>query len=173
MEKLANTNGCKNCIEYKLNHNQIDNCKCLDCGNDTMVWKQEESGTFYVECSYCGTIAAVDLNTPCEEDKVFWQEIKIIIEPNQGKISNRDILDLAKFFNYNGVQMRNKLCCGFSAEATFTHGFDDIIDILQQKGINYKVVKPDDPRKKYPYYKYCKYPYSPFRHYNIERDKFD
>ena len=43
--------------------------------------------------------------------------------------------------------------------------FDELIDLLKRSGIPYKIVEPDDPRKKYTYYRKCGYPYSPMRVY--------
>lgn len=150
---------CKECIAYKIHHNQAEPWECPDCGKETMIWKQHSSGIFYVECSNCGSLAAVDLNTPCEQDQLFMQKTEIIVDPQVEEPSNRTILDLAKHFHVNGIQMREKLMKGFSFESGIVN-IDEYAELFKHFDITYRIVDPIDPRTKYHYYKKCKYPYS-------------
>ena len=158
---------CLECIAYLIHHELADLELCDECGQKALIWKQDRGGTFYLECSNCGCLVAVDLNTPCEEDRMFQERIRVFIEPLREILSNRTILDVSKYFHINALQMREKLTEGFSVEKELRDKgeFDELIDLLKRSGIPYKIVEPDDPRKKYTYYRKCGYPYSPMRVY--------
>ena len=155
-------NCCEKCIEYQIHHKQTDSDICPECGLKTSIWKQGLSGTFYVECSNCGATAAVDLNTPCESDLIFQKSIQIIVEPHNERFDTRVVLDTAKVFQCNGMQMIERLRNGFKIE-TPQDKYDEAIALLNRYGIRYHVTSYDDPRSKYLYYKHCRYPYSPMR----------
>lgn len=155
---------CRECIAYKVHHNTAEPWECPDCNQKTFIWKQNNSGTFYMECSNCGSLAAVDLNTPCEQDPIFWQRSEIVIEPQPEKYSNRVILDLAKHFHINTLQMRKRLMEGYTVE----FGVDKIgeyTELFKRNGIAYRIDEPEDPRCKYLYYEKCNYLYSAMQIY--------
>ena len=93
-------NGCKGCIAYRLHHGLVEPEICMDCGEKTLIWKQGEGGTFYLECNNCFSLVGVDLNTPCEMDhKLFDQKALLIIEPQEQLPQNTVILKLGKIFS--------------------------------------------------------------------------
>ena len=155
-------NGCEECIAYRLHHNMVEPEICDSCGKKTLIWKQCDYGTFYLEC-VCGCIVAVDLHTQCEMDReLFEQKPLLIVEPQEGLPGNEAILKLSKIFQINSIGMREKLKEGFSVEIEHAN-YDEIVQIFDENHINYGFNKPEDPRKKYPYYDKCKYPYSALR----------
>lgn len=156
--------GCGECIAYKLHHNIIEPLICDECGHKTLVWKQDKGGTFYLECTNCLLLVGVDLNTPCEQDPLFWQKTEIYIEPQKNKLSKQVIHDTAKFFHINSLQMREQLLNGTSVDLDVFDA-DELMDLLQRQGIIYRVIDPKNPRQIYSYYKECRYPYSPMRKY--------
>lgn len=87
------------------------------------------------------------------------QKTEIIVDPQVEEPSNRTILDLAKHFHVNGIQMREKLMKGFSFESGIVN-IDEYAELFKHFDITYRIVNPIDPRTKYHYYKKCKYPYS-------------
>ena len=112
-----------------------------------------------VKCSNCDYTAAVDLNTPCEEDhELFRQRITFRIDPGQGKIDKRSIISLAKNFEINSIQMLERLNTGFQFD-TRLYDLHKYIRAFQQTGISYSA-EYDDPRQYYPYYHECGYLYS-------------
>lgn len=164
MKGMRCMDACRECIAYKVHHDQAEPWECPDCGQRTFVWKQHDSGSFYLECSNCGSLAAVDLNTPCEQDSIFWQRTKIVIEPQSKIHSNRTILDLAKCFHVNTLQMRGRLMEGYTVESEIEK-INKYAELFDQYGIEYKIVKPEDPRGKYIYYEKCRYPHSAMKIY--------
>lgn len=163
---------CTECIVYKVHHNLTEPWECSNCGQRTAVWKQASTGTFYAECSNCGSYAVVDLNTPCEQDPIFWQETEIIIEPQSKRLSNQTILDLAKHFHVNASQMCRMLTDGYTVESE-KHKIDEYAELFDRNDIAYRIVKPEDPRTKYLYYEKCNYPYSAMKtcRKSIETDR--
>ena len=155
-------NACEECITYQLHHNLLEAEICPVCGQKSFIWKQ--NGDFHLECSNCGTLAAVDLNTPCEKDPIFFECTCIQVAPQNTKVTPRAVLDLAKFFHINSVQMRKKLASGFT-EDTSSVKIDELEQILRSHMIAYKIIEPNDPREKYTYYRACNYMYSAMRKY--------
>lgn len=47
---------CNECIAFRLHHSLVEPELCDGCGNKTLVWKQEDYGTFYLECSCCSML---------------------------------------------------------------------------------------------------------------------
>lgn len=78
-------NECKDCVAYKIHHNQVDNETCSHCGNKTLTWKQNDFGTFRLECSSCDSHIYVDLNTPCEKNHSFFQQNDVDAESAREK----------------------------------------------------------------------------------------
>lgn len=112
-----------------------------------------------VKCSNCNNTAAVDLNTPCEEDhKLFRQRITVRINPDQGKIDKKSIIFLAKHFEINSIQMLERLKAGFQFDI-WLYDLHKHIRVFQQTGISYSA-EYDDPRQYYQYYQKCGYLYS-------------
>lgn len=161
---LKNMDSCKECIAYIIHHDLAEPGICEDCGQYTMVWKQDRAGTFYAECTNCGSLVAVDLNTPCEQDSLFEQQVQLVIEPQSHALNKRAILDVARQFHLNVLQMREKLIDGYTIEAENIE-VDYLAKVLDQYEINYRIIRPIDPREKYRYYEKCGYPYSPMREY--------
>ncbi len=158
-------NGCKGCIAYRLHQGVVEPEICMECGEKTLMWKQDEGGYFYLECSNCSSLVGVDLNTPCELDhRLFAQKSLLLIEPQEQLPQNTVILQLGKIFSLNGIQMRDKLKAGYSIEVEHLE-FEEIVRILDENGITFRYNKLSDPRKKYTYYRKCKYPYSAMRKY--------
>lgn len=155
---------CKDCIAFKIHHNQTEPLDCPNCNKKTFFWKQDSSGTFYLECTNCGSISAVDLNTPCEQDPLFSQKKKIVVEPLSKEPSNRMVLVFAKRFLVNGLQMREKLVQGFFFESDISK-IEEYADLFEYYGIAYRIINPEDPRLKYHYYEKCKYPFSAMKIY--------
>ena len=139
-------NGCTECIAFKIHNNQAEPEICMDCGQRTLIWKQEDYVTFYLECTNCSTLVAVDLNTPCEQDPIFNQVAHIYISPYQDRIDKRVILDLAKYLHVNSVQMREKLLRGFSIDSDLFN-YDALRTFLLRNDISCNFVEPEDPRK--------------------------
>jgi hypothetical protein len=155
---------CKNCIAYQLHHNLLESMVCDSCGKKTMVWKQGKSGTFYAECTNCFSLIAVDLNTPCEEDSLFWQESKIIVEPQNKTIKKEVVLGLSKLLKLSAVKMSRDLKEGFEIAVSMKN-IIEIMRFLEKNEIKYRTDMLDNPIEKYPYFKECKYPYSAMRIY--------
>ena len=161
--------GCEECIVYALNNNLIEPEECPECGKKTLAWKQSEFGTPYMECSACGFSLAVDLNTPCELDHVFHDNIRISMESQTMLPDKNSILMLAKDFGMSTVQMLKCLKEGFSVEMT-AEKLDMVIMDLKTVGLEYKIDDSVDLREKYHFYKECGYPYSKMQ-FCIDNDK--
>lgn len=162
-------NGCEKCIVYELHHNLVEAEECPGCGKKTLIWKQSEFGTPYMECTECAYTIGVDLNTPCEHDSVFSQKVLIVIEP-QSELPAKDIIIMmATDFEMNSLQMRRKLIEGFSTEVNREKS-EAVIRFLHEYKIAYKTVGYEDLRKKYPFYSECGYPYSHMQFY-LRNDK--
>ena len=146
-----------------------ENEECPGCGKETLIWKQSEFGTPHMECSECAYTIGVDLNTPCELDPVFNKKLLIGIEP-QAELPSKDIIvTMAKEFEMNSLQIRNKLMEGFSTEVSLKKT-ETLISFLQDNKIAYKVEDYEDLREKYTFYSECGYPYSQMRFYlSIDR----
>lgn len=144
---LKKMDACKECIAYIIHHNLAKPGVCEDCGHNTMVWKQDRSGTFYLECANCSSLIAVDLNTPCEQDPLFEQQVRLVIEPQTHVLNKRTILDIAKQFHLNVLQMREKLIHGYTIEAESIE-VDYLAKVLDRYEIDYRIIRPIDPREK-------------------------
>lgn len=79
-------------------------------------------------------------------------------------MNKRAILDVAKQFHLSVLQMRKKLIHGYTIEAENTD-VDYLAKVLDQYEIDYRIIRPIDPREKYRYYEKCGYPYTPMRRY--------
>ncbi len=156
------TNGCVECIVFKVNKGIVEPNICENCGKQEMIWKQSEVGTLYLECSNCHDTIAVDLNTPCELDPVFNQKVKMTVSPKQKIPEKEVIVELSKVFKVNAVGMRKLFIEGISEEVTLKE-LDVMIPLLNSYGISYKLENFEDCKQKYPFYKECKYPYSAMR----------
>ena len=157
-------NGCEECIVYQIRHNMCECEECPGCGKNTLVWKQSKIGTPHMECTECAYTIGVDLNTPCELDPVFNKKLLIVIEP-QAELPSKDIIVMmAKEFEMNSLQMRNKLIEGFSTEVSREKA-EKLISFLQGNKIAYKGEGYLDLREKYTFYTECGYPYSQMRTY--------
>ena len=162
-------NGCEGCIVYEIRHNHTKAGKCMGCGKDTWTWKMEKFGTPYLKCSECSFSAGVDLNTPCEEDPVFHEKLKIFIDPQKELPDKSVIMILAKEFGMNILQMHKSLKEGFSMEMPL----EKLIKVtlkLEAFGMEYRMDNFVDPREKYPFYQECGYAYSTMRIYMNKDD---
>ena len=54
--------------------------------------------------------------------------------------------------------------CAYTIEAE-NADVDYLAKVLDQYEIDYKIIRPIDPREKYRYYEKCGYPYTPMRRY--------
>ena len=155
-------NGCEECIIYMIQHNMCESDECPGCGKQTLIWKLDKYGTPHLECTKCAYVIAVDLNTPCELDPLFDNKVSIVIGP-QAKLPSKDIIvEMAKYFEMNAIQMRRKLLEGYSTEVGLER-FTTIVSFLQKNQISYKVEDYEDLRLKYPFFTECGYPYSRMR----------
>lgn len=109
----------------------------------------------------------MDLNTPCENDPIFYEISKIVIEPQSHKPDNKTILRLAKHLKISSLKMREILTNGCEI-AQSTNVINELSTVFNDNNIEYRIINPQDPRKKYPYYKQCRYPYSGMRQYLLE-----
>ena len=157
-------NACRECIVYKVHHNQAAASECQNCGKKTLIWKQHGFGTFFLECSSCGSLTAVDLNTPCELDPLFREKTKIMVEPHSKEFDKCIIHDLSKRFCVNSLQMRDMLMKGFAFESEIIK-VNDYASLFEHCGLSYRIIESEDPRSKYLFYKQCNYPYSAMRNY--------
>ena len=155
-------NACKECIAYKIHLNEVEPGICMECGKRSMVWKQNDGGSLYLECQECSVSVAVDLNTPCELDPLFQKQCKVIIEPQTKLPDKKTIMMLAKHFQMNTLQMREKLIDGYSVEMGMVLTCRTI-RLLDENKITYRLEDWSDPEEKYLYYKECRYPYSTMR----------
>ena len=157
-------NGCEECIVYRIHHNQIEPEICPECGHKSLYWKQSRTGSLFARCSRCWLLVAVDLNTPCENDPIYYETTKIVIEPNDHKPDNQTVLRAAKCLNISGLKMREMLING-CVLALSTSMIDELSTVFNDNNIEYRIINPQDPRKKYPYYTQCNYLYSGMRQY--------
>ncbi|MDD6570764.1 MAG: hypothetical protein PUF12_00090 [Thermoflexaceae bacterium] len=157
-------NGCKDCLAYLIRCGNIEADTCRKCGQVTLRWKQNSFGTFNMECSNCGAIVGVDLNTPCELDATFQQKIKIVIEPHTQLPDNEAVINLGKLLRLNSHAMRKKLSEGDVIEVEHSE-LNIVTNLMKEKGIVFSVEQEEDMKEKYPFYKECKYPYSSMRGY--------
>lgn len=157
-------NGCENCIAYLIRYGKSTPDPCLECGREALVWKQNSVGTFYMECTNCGAEVGVDLNTPCELDISMYEMIKIEIKPQEQLPDIGVIVKIGKCLKLNALEMRKKLVEGYAFEITHSE-LSELINILEETGIDYVVKQDKNLVEVYPLYKECKYPYSPMRAY--------
>ena len=150
---------CKSCLEYQIRNNLIEPEICPECGQKTLVWKKDKHGCFYSECSNCPMSIAVDMNTPCEEDTRFREDISLKIKPQETDVSSMVIMKLAKILRIAALQTRAAITEGYAAKIS-PYEIDDIIQLLDQSGISYITDKRFEPMKEYGFYKECSYPYS-------------
>lgn len=66
---------------------------------------------------------------------------------------------MAKFFQVNAIKMRERLIKGYSFEPG-ADWMEEYVKLFEQYKLDYRIVEPEDPYKKYHYYEQCKYPYS-------------
>ena len=164
MSGFPKRNGCEECIVYKIHHNLAEPEICPECGHKSLYWKQSRGGSLLVRCSRCWLMAAVELNTPCECDPIFYESTKLVIEPQIQLPGNRIILHLAKTIHVRGLQMRSMLMDGCVLYLE-TDKMDVFKEELNTNNICYRIIDPKDPREKYPYYMHCHYTYSGMRKY--------
>ena len=157
-------NYCKECIVYQIQNNLSEPDLCENCGKNTMNWKLGKMGTPHVECSECGYMIAVDLNTPCELDHAFNKKYEIIVESQKELPDAKTLMKLAKFLNSNSLQAREKLENGFSTEMDY-YALEKLTHFLFENNIPFIVKGYEDLKEKYSFYKECKYPYSSLRHF--------
>ncbi len=157
-------NACEECIAYQIHHNTTEPAKCFVCGQNTLEWKQDKTGTFYLKCTNCSSDVAVDLNTPCEIDPIFAQKISISIEPQNRRFENQDIMHLAKYFRFNVLQMREHLITGFTVD-TYLDQIEELTELLDKYSVTYILPEYQDPREKYLYYQHCRCAYSSMKMY--------
>ena len=108
--------GCQECLAYLIHHGLVQPDICPECHEKALYWKQSEFGTFFLACTNCSTTIAVDLNTPCEEDPVFHQTLQIIVMPSSVVFNNQKLLELAKVFDVNTIQIYRMLKQGFTMD---------------------------------------------------------
>ena len=160
-------NECTVCLQYQIQHNLIKAEKCPECGKYSFSWKQNEDGCFYTECGDCGFFMVADLNTPCEMNGYFYQDIKLEIIPQTKEVSAKMILKLAKLFHISALQMKNGIKEGYTADVS-PYIIEELLKLLSESDIAYKVDSLFEPRKVYESYKECRYPYS--RMNQLKRD---
>jgi len=157
-------NGCENCLQYLITQGKTETDHCDECGCKTLEWKQSTFGTFYMECTDCKAIVAVDLNTPCELDAELHHNVKITITP-QASLPNKTIIcKLGKLLQLNALQMKEKLEAGYSTEVTHVV-LNGIINLLTEHHLEHIINFDCDMKSKYPLYQECKYPYSAMKVY--------
>jgi hypothetical protein len=156
---------CEKCIYYRVQYYPSIPDLCNRCGKKAMEWKQNEYGTFYIQCSNCKNVVTVDLNTPCESDPEFLKGYKLEIRPQSYLPENKVILQLSKYFQIqNSLIMRKKLESGFNIELGNFRRYVDIIKYLEEHNIPCTAEpKEKSLMEKYPLFCECKYPYSPMR----------
>ena len=157
-------NICEECIAYKIHHDMAEPMICPQCGQKKLIWHQSDYGTFFAECDQCSNKIAVDLNTPCEKDDSFHRMYRLVIKAQKSVPDKRAILDMAKAFGVNSVEMYDMLAHGWTVEADYNDLFD-YTAYLDENGLEYQIDGYEDPRVKYQYYSSCRYPYSKMRIY--------
>jgi len=159
-------NGCENCLQYLIEQRKTETEYCTMCGHKTIQWKQNEFGTFQMECTNCNAVVAVDLNTPCELDEELNHNVKLTINPQRLLPDKTIIHKLGKVLHLNALQMKEKLECGYSAEIDHA-SLNQIINLVKENNLEHIIDYECDMKAKYPLHKECKYPYSPMKAYNI------
>ena len=150
---------CKECIVYDMLHNHINAEKCPCCGEMTYYWKQDENGKIYTECSNCSAMSAMSMATPCDMDPDFSKTVRIKVEPQSDNLNNHTVLNMAKYFQISAMKMREKLINGYYFIPS-SNQFTENVDFLRRQNIIFQIIKPENPRKNYSYYKYCHYKWS-------------
>lgn len=166
-KELNKMSECEKCIYYRVHYYPSIPDLCNRCGKKAMEWKQNEYGTFYMQCSNCENVVAVDLNTPCESDPEFLKSYKIEIRPQSHLPENKVILQLSEYFQMqNSLIMRKKLESGFNINIEISNfrRYEDTIKYLEKHNI-LCTAEPIEKSlmEKYPLFCECKYPYSPMR----------
>ena len=157
--------GCQECLAYLIHHGLVQPDICPECHEKALYWKQSEFGTFFLACTNCSTTIAVDLNTPCEEDPVFHQTLQIVVMPSSVVFNNQKLLELAKVFDVNTIQIYRMLKQGFTMDIQ-VEKLEETTRLMTGMGIDYRLPQGFcDPRERYYYYKHCRYPYSTMRIY--------
>lgn len=162
-------NRCKECLFYLIRYRKTELSTCYVCEQKTLQWKQNVYGTFDMECSNCGGVVSVDLNTPCELDYALRQKNKIELSPQKQLPNSKIILKMSRLFQMNSVMMRKKLEQGYIVEIENSK-FSEIISFLNENSIEYSVDFVENITEKYPLYKECNYPYSLVRGYEKNYD---
>ena len=154
-------NVSEQCLQYTVSSPEPTYDECPFCHKIAMAWVQGKTGTFHLECSKCGEIIAVDLNTPCESDPMFYQPVHISIKPVTEKHEKDYLLRISKHLHLSAIQTRKELMNGCTLDVDIGN-LVPLIEALRQLNIEYQL-NIDDPCEKYASYKECKYPYSKMR----------
>ncbi len=155
-------NCCEECITYKVQKGCCEPDLCEKCGKQEMLWRQNEDGFLYLECSNCHDSIAVDLNTPCELDAVFNQRVNLTVVPQQKMPEKEAVSELSKAFKTNVLGMRKLLTEGTSMDVIL-EDLEIMVSLLDKYGVGYRLDNYENCKIKYPFYKECKYPYSRMR----------
>ena len=155
-------NGCEKCAIYLAQNNLDEPDFCCECGKKTAKWHLDKGGCPIVNCSECGDILAVDMNMPCELDSSFHENVIIRIEAQKELLPKDVVVKLAKFFEMTSLQMHQKLKEGFTAEMSVAKT-EKAISFLKSSNVTFSLENYVDFRRKYPFYKECRYPYSRMR----------
>ncbi len=91
--------------------------------------------------------------------------LQIIVMPSSAVFDNQKLLELAKVFDVNPVQIYRMLKQGFTTDIQ-VEKLEETTRLLTGMGIDYKLPQGFcDPRERFFYYKLCGYPYSAMRIY--------
>ena len=150
---------CKSCLEYQIRNDLIESEICPECGQKMLVWKKDNSGCFYSQCSNCPMFVAVDMNTPCELDTRFREDIRLEIYQQETYVANIVIMKLAKILRISAVQTKKAIKEGYTTLIS-PYEIDEVIRLLDENGISYITNKRFEPMKEYGFFKECSYPYS-------------
>lgn len=157
-------NGCEKCLVYLIRYGKTEADLCLKCGKTALYWKQDSFGTFYMECANCGSIVAVDLNSPCELDESFQRKIKIEIKPQESIIDKEVVHKLGKLLQLNSLMMYKKLNEGCVVEIEHSE-FGKLTKLMWENDIAFVIAQEENMTEQYFFYKDCNYPYSAMRVY--------
>lgn len=117
-----------------------------------------------MECTNCHAVAVAVWQPPCNMDPVLDQQGQVITAPLKSGPDQRNVLEMAKYFRINAVQMRARLKEGISIE-TSSEQIAELAGVFEKNGVPYKIVKPEDPRNRYPYFRHCGLKRSKMRRY--------
>ena len=110
---------CEECIAYKIHHDKAEPMVCPQCKQKKLIWHQSDYGTFFAKCDHCSNKIVVDLNTPCEMDDSFHHKYRLVIEAQKSVPDKRAILDMARTFGVNSVEMHDMSGRGWTVEADY------------------------------------------------------